>query len=214
MMLEGNPSLWQLLQWEVAQCTKCWKDERWASRIRRPMPLLEISEPPTLIRVLFVGVAPTREGSHFYTSAQDKLRIGLFSVLNDIHDSQLFSGHIDSLPLEEGNRRFHGEGYFFIHAAKVPPTMGLAPPIPAIRDCAREHLPREIAVLHPLSICFLGRKAGFAAESVFNRKVSAYPVRVAVEGWSGNVAVAYQPRTPRTTRHAKSVVGLLLVSPL
>ncbi len=212
-MLEGNPGVWQILQWEVLQCTKCWNDERWASKVREPIALLEISEPPTLIKVLFVGVAPTRDGSHFYSSPQDKLRVGLFSVLDDIHNSQLFRGEVDNLPLEEGNDRFHGEGYFFIHAAKVPPTTGLAPPIPAIRVCAREHLSREIAVLRPLSICFLGRKAGFAAESVFKRKVSAFPSRVAVEDWSGSVAVAHQPRTPRTKRQAKQVLDLLLVSP-
>ena len=41
---------------------------------------------PELVRVQFVGVAPTPEkggsrGGHFYASAKDKLRVGLFRLL-------------------------------------------------------------------------------------------------------------------------------------
>jgi hypothetical protein len=86
-------------------------------------------QPPERVKLLFVGVAPTPEkggsrGGRFCTSATDKLRIGLFRLLDDAPFNLSLSG----LSLVDGNRRLFEVGLFFLHAAKVRPITELLPP--------------------------------------------------------------------------------------
>lgn len=118
---------WGQIQIDIASCTEC--ITRWPKDVCRPLAVGEIPDPPKRVKLLFVGVAPTpseggSRGGHFYASATDKLRIGLFRLLDDAP----FRLSVSGLSLVDGNRRLFEAGLFFLHAAKVRPINDLSPP--------------------------------------------------------------------------------------
>jgi uracil-DNA glycosylase len=172
----------------------------------------EIPAPPERVKVLFVGVAPTPEegmttGGHFFASATDNLRVGLFKLL----DQPPYNFSISRLPLADGNRRFFEAGLFFVRAAKVRPIADLSPPRPCTRYCARRHLRAEIEYIGPRAICFLGEtNAAPAAKELFGREVGSEPREARLGGWTGLVAVSPQPVRNNTNRiRAKQIVDRL-----
>ena len=158
---------WSQIQIDIASCGEC--TTRWPNDVCRPLAVGEIPDPPERVKLLFVGVAPTPEkggsrGGHFYTSATDKLRIGLFRLLDDTPFNLSLSG----LSLVDGNRRLFEAGLFFLPAAKVRPITELSPPHDCIRHCARRHLRVEIEHIAPKTVCFVGvGNAVPAAEELF-----------------------------------------------
>jgi uracil-DNA glycosylase len=185
---------WHQYQKEIAECKDCC--QRWTGEVTRPLAIGEIPEPPETIDILFVGVAPTPaqgpyRGAHFYSNSGDLLRRGLFKLLS--HDE--FGIQLLNLDLDEGNRKFHGAGLFFVHTTKVRPVTHPAPPTGTIKFCSLRHLGKEITVLAPRALCFLGRKnASAAAHALFGKWIGEEPEYVALNGWSGVAAVADQPR--------------------
>jgi hypothetical protein len=101
--------------------------------------------------------------------------------------------------LETGTIAFRNAGLFFIHAAKVQPVRGkLSPDRSTMRFCAQHHFVDEIALLQPRAICFLGRKAGVAAETVLGDAIGEVPQKAAIQRngqkvWEGWAAVTVQP---------------------
>src|SRR5262245_28474672 len=146
---------WNQIESEIASCTEC--VSHWPREVCQPLRVGEIPAPPGRVKLLFVGVAPTpsegaSRGGHFYASATDKLRIGIFRLLDDAPFRLSLSG----LSLDEGNRKFLEPGLFFLHAAKVRPIHDLSPPHDCMRHCARRHLRVEIEHIAPQAICFVG----------------------------------------------------------
>lgn len=201
-------SEWEQTQEEIAKCVDC--IQRWPGHILQPLQMGEIPNPPADIRLLFVGVAPTpingnSKGGHFYSSATDLLRGGLFHILEG-----LFRTKLNGLSLPDGNAAFHTLNCFFLHCAKVRPLQDAAPPIDAIYFCAVRHLKREIQLLRPLAICFLGiGNATPAAKAIFGVEIHNDPRQVSLETWTGWVAVAHQPRRG-WKRHTKVAIEQLL----
>ena len=199
---------WHSIQQSIADCQKCC--QHWPSEITQPLKPGEIPDPPEKINVLFIGVAPTplngkNQGTHFYTSGNDLLRIGLFRLLSDHRNIQLVG-----LGLDEGNRLFHKSGFFFVHAAKVRPFQKSAPPRVAIRLCALHHLKAEIPFLNPSAICFLGIKnLRDIPHALFGQKIEESPIRASLDNWSGEVAAAPQPIRGWHNRTAQ-VLGKLM----
>ena len=183
---------WQDAQRDISICEEC--VSRWRGRVTAPLQIGEIPDPPSFVKILFVGVAPTdlegrNKGGHFYSSAGDNLRRGLFRLLNDC-----FAILLNGLSLEEGNQLFHGEGYFFVHAGKTRPVGRDAPPLEMLAYCSNRHLRSEFSILNPLAICFLGiTNLAAVASSLFKRQISETPVQVSLDQWTGWVAVAPQP---------------------
>jgi len=203
---------WQQIQTNIASCAEC--TARWPSAVRRPLAVGEIPNPPEQVRLLFVGVAPTPDegssrGGHFYASANDKLRAGLFGVLSETP----FNLPLSRLPVREANHKFFQAGFFFVHAAKVRPITTLSPPHDCIRHCARRHLKLEIEHLAPLAVCFLGLgNAAPAAQELFGAQIGTEPNEAKVGNWSGFVAVAPQPVRGNAPRIKNIVAELLRLS--
>ena len=195
--------LWTASRLDIASCRKCL--DRWPSRIDQALLADEIPNPSRDINILFVGVAPPplgrkdgHEAGHFYSNAHDRLRLGLFNVLDQLFRSDLIKQNFTDH--EVGTNAFIDAGFFFIHAAKVRPSRGkLAPDRTIMRFCATQHLANEIPLLRPKGICFLGTNAAFAAEAVFERRIEETPVLVeiggkdAIKDWRGWIAVTVQP---------------------
>jgi uracil-DNA glycosylase len=183
---------WRETQKEIASCDEC--VGRWTGQVSAPLQIGEIPDPPTRIKILFVGVAPTdvegkNKGHHFYSSPSDNLRNGLFRLL-----SHRFGVLLKNLTLLEGNQSFHKEGFFFVHAGKSRPVGQDAPPEIPLVYCSDRHLRIEIAVLNPIAICFLGvTNLAPASQSLFRRQIGSNPVRSRLDQWNGWVAVAPQP---------------------
>jgi uracil-DNA glycosylase len=183
---------WPDAQKEIAACEEC--VHQWKGQVTQPLTIGEIPNPPPLVKILFVGVAPTdlegrNKGGHFYSSAGDNLRRGLFRLLND-----RFAIPLKGLSLGEGDRHFHGEGYFFVHAGKTRPVGQDVPPKELLIYCANRHLRTEINILNPSAICFLGIKnLKSVTQSLFDRQVVEAPVRASLDRWTGWVALAPQP---------------------
>lgn len=183
---------WQDAQRDISICEEC--VSRWRGRVIAPLQIGEIPDPPSFVKILFVGVAPTdlegrNRGGHFYSSAGDNLRRGLFRLLND-----RFAIPLNGLRLEEGNQLFHGEGYFFVHAGKTRPVGRDAPPLETLAYCSNRHLRSEVSILNPLAICFLGvTNLAAVASSLFKRQISETPVQASLDQWTGWVALAPQP---------------------
>lgn len=123
---------WQDAQRDISICEEC--VSRWRGRVTAPLQIGEIPDPPSFVKILIVGVAPTdlegrNKGGHFYSSAGDNLRRGLFRLLND-----RFAIPLNGLSLEEGNQLFHGEEYFFVHAGKTRPVGWDASPLETLRS--------------------------------------------------------------------------------
>lgn len=91
---------WQDTQKEIAVCLEC--VGRWKGLVTQPLQVGEIPHPPPIVKIRFVGVAPTNregksKGSHFYSQAGDNLRNGLFRLLEErfhipLHGLSLESG--------------------------------------------------------------------------------------------------------------------------
>lgn len=198
---------WRELQAGVGRCHECIAISDGTAA--QPLQPGEIPDPPPEIDILFVGVAPRRinggDGSHFYSSAADKLRLGLFTVL-DGPPFGLSPMAANRIGREEGDRAFHAARLFFVHVAKVRPINRLAPRPAVLRACAREHLRAEIPLLAPRAVCFLGTNASRTAARAFGAKVGATPVRAAINGWTGEVVAAPQPRTPWLIREAAEII--------
>lgn len=116
---------WQDVQKDISVCEECIR--QWKGCVTEPLAIGEIPNPPPLIKILFVGVAPTNrtgrnKGAHFYSSAADNLRRGLFRLLKNNFDDPL-----KELNVEAGNAAFHRQGYFFVHAGKSRPVGQDAP---------------------------------------------------------------------------------------
>jgi len=184
---------WSAIQSKIGACSDC--SHLWPGEVCRPLMPGEIPDPPSRVRLLFVGVAPTPEqgpdsGGHFYTSTSDKLRAGLFRLLA----KPPFDVQLTGLDLRRGNVAFFDASFFFVHAAKVRPVSASSPPKACVRFCAAKHLREEILALRPSAICFLGKgNATPAAKELFGDGVGADPLEVALEDWRGLVAVASQP---------------------
>ena len=184
---------WADCQADISQCDKCCA--RWPGEVRRPLQLGEIPAPPSNISVLFVGVAPTPDegpykGGHFYTSTRDLLRRGLFALLEEKYHYSL-----NSLDIQNGNKAFHGMGFFFVHTAKVRPITKSAPSTAVLRFCAQQHLRVEIGLLQPQAVCFLGKmNTSRVAQDLFGQAIGPQPQNAALNHWTGSVVVAPQPR--------------------
>ena len=185
-------------------CRECL--DRWPSRVEQALLPDEIPNPSRDINILFVGVAPPPiraddddDPGHFYSNPCDRLRLGLFHVLDHVFESDLTRRN--RVSRESGTTGFLDAGFFFVHAAKVRPCRGkLAPTRKIMRFCAKQHLVEEILLLRPKSICFLGAtSAASAAEAVFQCCIGESPVQREIMGkarikdWRGWVAVAVQP---------------------
>ncbi len=188
----------------IAKCRECL--DRWPTRVEQTLRVDEIPDPgcDRDISILFVGVAPPplEEGmnvGHFYTNPGDRLRLGLFHVLDRMLSRDL--SRQNQVDPDAATTAFLDTGFFFVHAAKVHPSEGrLAPDRDIMRFCAKKHLAHEILLLRPKAICLLGAtNASPAAEAVFERKIGEVPlkVQIAVEGnlesWAGWAAVTVQP---------------------
>jgi len=198
-------SPWRQIQTEIAACRDC--RERWPAVVADPLSLGEMPSPPPDVEVLFVGVAPTRSagrsrGTHFYSSATDNLRRGLFKLLA----SQEFGLPLLGLGLEDGNRAFHHSRCFFVHAAKARPTKDDAPPGHVIAYCASRHLRHEIPALNPRAVCLLGAThLAPTAVALLDRRIGGTAVIAQLGSWRGPVVLAPQPVRGQSSRTAAAL---------
>lgn len=213
--------LWVACKQRIESCRQCL--DRWPSRVEATLGVDEVSDPPSSIFFLFVGVAPPPIGSdeddepgHFYSDPCDRLRLGLFYVVDRVLATKLTQQN--RVSLEAGTMGFLNAGLFFLHAAKVRPVRGrLSPDRSTMRFCATRHLIEEIELLQPSAICFLGATmAGPAAEAVFQRVIGEVPEKAEVRRpngtkvWSGWAAVTVQPlRGTKESRNRERVAGVV-----
>lgn len=204
---------WIELQAGIERCTVCLHLR--PSEVSTPLCCGEIPVPPAIIRVLFVGVAPTRpggnsRGAHFYSNGADLLRTGLFRAL----DRSPFRTRLveaNSRSQQEADSVFHQAGFFFVHAGKIRPTRRDAPPTVVLETCAREHLLAEIQLLQPRVVCLLGGTRGHlprVARALFGRQIRDVPERVSVESWDGHATVTTQPRRGGVQRARDTLVAI------
>ena len=190
---------WSEYQERIEGCHRC-IDLR-PREVDFPLGREEIPPPPLTIRILFVGVAPTRidgpsRGTHFYSKGTDLLRSGLFRAL----DASPFGTSLvqrNRRSKADGDSAFHRAGFFFVHSAKIRPTQRDAPPTAVLTACAAEHLSAEIQLLQPQAICFLGNTPGplpAVVRALFGRRIPHVPQRAELGSWTGYVAVTGQPR--------------------
>ncbi len=149
---------WDSLKRQQTRCDECPFAE--IDTGPRFLSLGDLPDPPVSCRVLFVGVAPTPRGTHFYSPVHDSLRSGLTRVLDAL------GYRLWAPTTEEFVSRFLAKGFYFLHSAKCPPTTGLSPHRRVIARCASHHLTKEVAALEPAAICFLGRNTISAAKKV------------------------------------------------
>lgn len=204
---------WLELQEKVELCDVCIRLR--PSEVSTTLRRGEIPLPPIAVKVLFVGVAPTRSagrsrGTHFYTNRADGLRTGLFRTL----DGSSFRTRLietNRRSTEEADRAFHQAGFFFVHAGKVRPNGSDAPPTPVLETCAREHLLAEIQLLQPEIVCLLGNTPGHlpdVARALFQRDIGDVPERASVDSWTGLATVTAQPRRRGLQRAQRTVEAL------
>lgn len=199
---------WHDIQKEIAVCLEC--VGRWKGLVTQPLQVGEIPHPPPIVKILFVGVAPTNlegknKGSHFYSQAGDNLRNGLFRLLEE-----RFHIPLNGLNLESATAAFHQQGYFFVHAGKTRPVGQDAPPREVLSYCVNRHLRAEINILNPLAICFLGlNNLAPVTKSLFERQIGDVPVRASLDRWTGWVALAPQPVRGGEKRTAPILENLL-----
>ncbi len=201
---EEHLQLWLACKQRIATCRDCLN--RWPALVEQTLTVNEIPNPRREIGFLFVGVAPPPIGSeeddepgHFYSDPCDRLRLGLFHVLDHVFSTDLTQRN--RVSREAGTTAFLDAGFFFVHAAKVRPSRGkLAPGRSTMRFCAKRHLGEEVELLKPQAICFLGAtNAAPAAEAVFGRRVGEVPEQAEIRRqdgtkvWEGWTAVAVQP---------------------
>jgi uracil-DNA glycosylase len=215
---------WIACKEQIATCHEC--IDRWPLHVENPLSVEEVPNPPRDVSILFVGVAPPPLGSadddevgHFYSNPCDRLRLGLFHILDQIFKTEMTQRN--RVSREAGTSAFLDGGFFFLHAAKVRPCRGrLAPTRRIMRFCAQHHLPDEIALLQPHAICFLGAtNAAPAAETVFRHHIGEVPEQGVIrradgtQAWRGWVAVTVQPvrgtkESRNRDRAAKSIEQL------
>lgn len=210
-----RPDSWSGLAADIRSCDACRAAA--AGHVGGDRPILVSPDPPDELDLLFVGVAPTalegrNRGAHFHSSRTDELRCGLFREL----DRLLPPGPGGSLSesnssgLERGNAAFRGERFHFVHACQACPVRDDAPPREAIALCLERHFEAVLKALSPRAICFLGKNNLSAAVSTFfGGRVDETPRAVALNGWSGLVAVAKQPRRGWSGDTRCAVAGLL-----
>lgn len=204
MTMEERLRLWIASKQAIAGCRECFS--RWPSHVEPALFPDEIPNPVGNINILFVGVAPPPSRAdgdddvgHFYSNPRDRLRVGIFHVLDQVFETDLTESNRDSR--ESGTTAFLNAGFFFVHAAKVRPCRGrLAPSRKIMRFCAKQHLADEILLLRPKSICFVGATSATpAAEAVFQRSIGETAEQCEIRGkagmadWRGWVAVTVQP---------------------
>lgn len=137
--MEDQLKAWAASKEVISACRECIK--LWPSRIEHPLLATEVQDPRRSINVLFVGVAPptiSKDGDlgHFYSNRDDRLRRGLFWVLDRLFGSDLIA--LNKVDLSAGTIAFLDAGFFFVHSAKVAAVMGkLAPDRDIIRFCAK-----------------------------------------------------------------------------
>lgn len=141
---------WNELQTEIGQCELC----------RTHFPRIAVNCPPGSIlpddaplpgkvNVLFVGVAPSEKGRHFYTDPNDKLKRGLFSILKEL-------GYLCS-----GADAFLKHDFLLLHTEKCAIQGTTSPSLPVSQFCASHHLKREIEHLLPAAVCWLSSNIGY-----------------------------------------------------
>jgi len=203
---------WQDSQRDISICEEC--ISRWRGRVTEPLHIGEIPDPPSFVKILFVGVAPTdrmgkNSGNHFYSEARDNLRSGLFRLLEEL-PKERFRVRLNGLSLEQATRILHRQGFFFVHAGKSRPVGQNAPPREALMYCANRHLRAEISILDPLAICFLGlNNLTPVTQSLFERHIGEVPVRASLDRWTGWVVLAPQPVRGGAKRTALILENLL-----
>jgi uracil-DNA glycosylase len=191
--MDDRLSRWGEIQSRIARCGECC--EKWPKDVTCPLGSTEMPDPPDVVNILFIGVAPTRQrgqnkGTHFYSSPQDPLRQGLFRLLAD----EPFSLPLVGLKWKDNIRTFHEAKCFFVHAAKIRPLLKDAPPRATIAFCAKRHLLDEIQVIHPQAVCIIGKtKVGPVTERIFGTPLSEEPRTIMVGTWTGLAAIAPQP---------------------
>jgi uracil-DNA glycosylase len=184
---------WEGIKNQIANCGECCK--KWPHDVINPLSTSEIPDPPKVVDILFVGVAPTRQegqnrGTHFYSSPHDPLRNALFRLLAE----DPFSLSLAGLKWKEAIQQFHQSNCFFVHAAKIRPILKDAPPCAAITFCAQRHLLEEIQVIHPQALCVIGKsKVGPVTRRIFGSSLSEEPCTITIGSWTGVVAIAPQP---------------------
>jgi uracil-DNA glycosylase len=184
---------WHEIQRGIAHCNECCL--MWPNDVAQPLGALEIPPPPESVKVLFVGVAPTRKGgknkgTHFYTSSSDSLRTNLFRLLAE----PPFSLPLAGLNWRDAILQFHNSQCFFVHAAKIRPILEDAPPQPVIPFCARRHLLTEIQFIRPKAVCILSKtQVGPVTHEIFGTALTIEPRQVMIGTWTGVAAVARQP---------------------
>ena len=195
---------WAACKERIATCHECL--DRWPSRVEQPLGVNEVPNPRRDVSILFVGVAPPPLGrddddevGHFYSNSCDRLRLGLFHVIDRVFQTDITNQN--SVSRDSGTMAFLDAGLFFLHAAKVRPCRGrLAPTRRVMRFCAQQHLRNEVALLQPRGICFLGAtNAAPAAAAIFGRPIGEVPEQGEIRGkdeterWRGLVVVTVQP---------------------
>jgi hypothetical protein len=178
--------------------------------VAHPLSTSEIPNPPEFVKVLFVGVAPSRlegdnRGTHFYSSPSDPLRRELFRLLAE----QPFGLLLQGLNWRNAILQFHKSQCFFVHAAKVRPILKDAPPRQAIAFCAKRHLLNEIQSISPKTLCVISKsQVGPVTAEIFGTPLSEEPRNIRVGSWTGLAALAPQP-VRGGAREAKVVLSKL-----
>lgn len=174
----------------IARCCDCRKQFPSAQfKVICPPGNLYPYLPRTDVEVLFVSVAPPRPGKHFYSSANDGLRNGLYAVL-------LGCGYKCS-----SVEQFHDYGFYLSHCAKCPIADTPYPEEIVCVFCSSQHLIAEITAIRPKAICFLSKTNGLSScikiaemfghiEPIEPRKIFEITVKdlsteVLVTGWPG-----------------------------
>ena len=207
---------WTSVQQEIAVCERCVQGQR--DLVGSSLAVGEIPDPPAVVDVLFVGVAPTslngrNKGRHFWSSVNDPLRIGLFSVLDALLGSQLRVVNARSKSAADDD--FCARKLFFVHSCKVRPVPAelKAPPEVVIASCARRHLAQEIIAIKPRAACFLGHNtapgAALLGLSVDDRVATAKAMSETAE-WVGLGVATVQP-IRGAERRARPAIRRLLV---
>lgn len=189
-----NQAQLEIVHASIAVCCDCKREFHSApfSVVCPPGPLYPT--PPPNVAVLFIGVAPPRAGEHFYSSPNDGLQQGLFSVLSECG----FGCHtIDD---------FHARAFYLSHTAKCAIAGTPKPKRKVCVFCASKHLTAEIRALRPDAVCFLSVSTGLAscteiARSLgyrqtirpsvpFQLSLAGHVLRVLVTGWPGRRGLA------------------------
>jgi uracil-DNA glycosylase len=207
---------WRSIQQVIDGCEACTDDQ--SALVGSPLSVGEIPDPPAQVEVLFVGVAPTSQGGrhrgrHFWSNVTDPLRLGLFSVLDGLLESQLRAINVRSKSAADDD--FRARKFFFVHSSKARPVPAQlkAPPEAVIASCARRHLVEEIMALRPQAVCFLGHNtapaAGLLGLAVDDR-IMTTTLRSETFEWLGTGLATVQPVRGGERRASAAIRRLFL----